>query len=136
SFDPATGSFIVSVQDGYGIYFYKSDHGAYGWAGADYNLAGRAFLRSIDYKTGKTKWSHPLGDGASGAGVMTTDSGLTFTGGVPENFRVLQNSDGNTLWHAAVGRVGNAPIKYLLDGKKVIVTGGGISLYAFALQEK
>jgi alcohol dehydrogenase (cytochrome c) len=133
SFDPATGSFIVSVQDGYGIYFYKSDHGAYGWAGADYNLAGRAFLRSIDYQTGKIKWSHPLGDGASGAGVMTTDSGLTFTGDVPGNFIAMRTSDGATLWHASVGRVGNAAITFELDGKQVIITGGGSSLYAFVL---
>ncbi len=50
SFDPKTGLFIVSAQDGYGIYFFKSEHGAYGWAGADYGVAGKAFLRAIDYK--------------------------------------------------------------------------------------
>ena len=42
SFDPKTGLLIVSAQDGYGIYFFKSEHGAYGWAGADYGVAGRA----------------------------------------------------------------------------------------------
>ena len=36
SFDPKTGLFIVSAQDAYGIYFFKPEHGAYGWAGADY----------------------------------------------------------------------------------------------------
>src|SRR6202166_654107 len=41
SFDPQTGLFIVSAQDGYGIYFFKSEHGAYGWAGADYGVAGK-----------------------------------------------------------------------------------------------
>ena len=42
------GLFIVSAQDGYGIYFFKPEHGAYGWAGADYNVAGKAFFgRSI-----------------------------------------------------------------------------------------
>src|SRR5580700_9211635 len=35
SFDPRTGLFIVSAQDGYGIYFFKPGDGAYGWAGAD-----------------------------------------------------------------------------------------------------
>ena len=59
SFDPQTGLFIVSAQDGYGIYFFKPEHGAYGWAGADYGVAGRAFLRAIDYKTGKIVWNHP-----------------------------------------------------------------------------
>src|SRR5262249_15545851 len=80
SFDPVTGLFIVSAQDGYGIYFFKPEHGEYGWAGADYGVAGKAFLRAIDYQTGKIKWNHPLGDGASAAGEVTTDTGITFTG--------------------------------------------------------
>ena len=80
SFDPRTGLLIVSAQDSYGIYFFKPEHGAYGWAGADYNVYGRSALRAIDYQTGKIRWSHDLGDGASGAGVLTTTTGLTFTG--------------------------------------------------------
>ena len=134
SFDPATGSFIVSAQDSYGIYFFKPEHGEYGWAGADYNLTGRAFLRAIDYQTGKIKWSHELGDGPSSAGVMTTDSGVTFTGDVPGNAMALRTSDGATLWHANIGRMGNAPITYMLDGKQIVLFGGGSSLYAYALQ--
>ena len=38
SFDPATGLLIVSAHDAYGIYFFKPEHGAYGWAGADYSV--------------------------------------------------------------------------------------------------
>ena len=45
----------------------------------------------------------------------------------------LRTADGSTLWHAPIGRVGNAPITYLLDGKQWIVVGGGSSLYAFTL---
>jgi alcohol dehydrogenase (cytochrome c) len=133
SFDAATKSFIVSAQDGYGIYFFKPEHGEYGWAGADYNIAGKAFLRAIDYQTGKIRWSHPLGDGPSGAGVLTTESGLTFTGDVPGNAMALRTSDGTTLWHASIGRMGNAPITYELDGKQFVLVGGGSSLVAFAL---
>ena len=59
SFDPKTGLFIVNAKDGYGIYFFKPEHGAYGWAGADYGLAGKGFLRAIDYRTGKIVWEHP-----------------------------------------------------------------------------
>src|SRR5947208_2069365 len=40
SFDPQSGLLIVSAQDAYGIYFFKPEHGEYGWAGADYNLWG------------------------------------------------------------------------------------------------
>jgi alcohol dehydrogenase (cytochrome c) len=133
SFDRQTGLFIVSAHDGYGIYFFKPEHGEYGWAGADYNIAGKAFLRAIDYQTGTIKWSHELGDGPSGAGVMTTETGLTFTGDVPGNALALRTSDGTTLWHASVGRMGNAPITYQLDGRQFVLFGGGSALHAFAL---
>ena len=32
TFDPKTGLLIVNAKDGYGIYFFKPEHGAYGWA--------------------------------------------------------------------------------------------------------
>jgi alcohol dehydrogenase (cytochrome c) len=54
SFDPKLGLLIVNAKDGYGIYYYKPEHGAYGWAGADYGLAGKGFLRAIDYKPGRS----------------------------------------------------------------------------------
>ena len=133
SFDPKTGLFIVSAQDGYGIYFFKSEHGTYGWAGADYAVAGKAFLRAIDYQTGKIAWDHPIGDGAGTAGVLTTETGLTFSGDVTGNMLALRTTDGATLWHQNIGRMGNAPIAFELDGREYIVVGGGGSLYAFAL---
>ena len=37
----------------YGIYFFKPEHGAYGWAGADYGVYGKGMLRAIDYQTGQ-----------------------------------------------------------------------------------
>ena len=107
--------------------------GAYGWAGADYSVAGKSFLRAIDYKTGKIVWNHPIGDGAGTAGVLTTEAGLTFSGDNSGNLMALRTSDGTTLWHADIGRMQNGPITYQLDGKQYLVVGGGSSLYAFAL---
>ncbi len=137
SFDPKTGLLIVSAQDGYGIYFYKEEHGKYGWAGADYGVAGRAFLRAIDYRTGKIVWDHPIGPGAGTAGVLTTDTGLTFSGDVAGNLLALRTSDGVTLWHETLGggSMQNAPILYQLDGRQYLVVAGGSSLYAFAIAE-
>jgi alcohol dehydrogenase (cytochrome c) len=136
SFDAKTGLFIVSAQDGYGIYFFKKEHGAYGWAGADYNVWGRAVLRAIDYQTGRVRWNHDLGENASGAGVLTTDSGLVFTGDSAGNVLALRTSDGATLWHSGIGRVGNSPITYQLDGRQYIVVAGGSALYAFGMPDK
>src|SRR5712671_2086026 len=132
SFDPLSGLFVVSAYDSYGIYFFKPEDGTYGWAGADYGIAGKGFLRAIDYQTGKIKWSHELGDRDASAGVLTTTTGLTFTGDVSVNVMALRTSDGTTLWHSNIGRVGNSPITYMLDGKQYLVVGGGNSLYAFS----
>jgi len=133
SFDPRSGLLIVSAHDGYGIYFFKPEHGEYGWAGADYNLWGRGVLRAIDYRTGAIRWNHDLGDSASAAGVLTTASGVTFTGDSVGNALALRTSDGTTLWHSAIGRVGNGPVTYELDGRQYVLLGGGSALYAFAL---
>ena len=65
---------------------------------------------------------------------MTTETGLTFTGDVPGNALALRTSDGTTLWHASVGRMGNAPITFQLDGKQFVLFGGGSALHAFALK--
>jgi alcohol dehydrogenase (cytochrome c) len=133
SFDPKTGLFIVSAQDGYGIYFFKPEHGAYGWAGADYNVAGRAFLRAINYRTGKIAWDRAIGDGAGTAGVLTTDSGLAISGDNGTNVIAFRTSDGVPLWQESIGRVQNAPVTVELDGKELLIVAGGASLYAFAL---
>src|SRR6476646_2509272 len=129
SFDPQTGFLIVSAQDGYGIYFFKTEHGGYGWAGADYNLTGKSFLRAIDYRTGKIAWEHAIGEGAGTAGVLTTAAGLTISGDNRTSVLALRTSDGRTLWHENIGRVQSAPVTYQLDGKQYLVVGGGASLY-------
>jgi len=134
SFDAKTGLFIVSARDAYGIYFSKPEHGEYGWAGADYGLFGKGILEAIDYQTGKVRWTHDLGGGGS-AGVLTTDSGLTFTGDSAGNVLALRTIDGTTVWHARIGHVGNAPITYELDGRQYVLVASGGTLYAWALPE-
>lgn len=132
SFDPATGLFIVSARDAYGIYFFKEEHGKYGWAGADYGVGGRGFIRALDYQSGKVRWDHPIG-GGSGAGVLTTATGITFTGDGSGNALALRTSDGSTLWHASIGGVNNSPITIEIDGRQHLLIGGGSVLYAWRL---
>jgi alcohol dehydrogenase (cytochrome c) len=133
SFDPNTGLLVVSANDGYGIYFFKPEHGKYGWAGADYSVYSHGVLRALDYRTGKPRWSHDLHGGDGAAGVLTTASGVTFTGDSANSAIALRTSDGSTLWHSGIGRVGNSPITYELDGRQYVLLGGGTALYAFAL---
>ena len=74
--------------------------------------------------------------GASAAGVLTTATGVTFTGDTSGNVLGLRTSDGKTLWHAGIGRVGNSPITYELDGRQYLVVGGGGVLFAWALPDR
>ena len=81
SFDPKTGLFLVNAKDGATVSTsFKPEHGTYGWAGADYGVAGKGALRAIDYQTGKIVWDHSYGRGSSSAGVLTTQTGVAITG--------------------------------------------------------
>ncbi len=134
SFDPRTGLFIVDAHPSWSVYFAKPADGTYGWAGADYGLWGKGVIEAIDYQTGKIRWSHDVGPGGSGAGVLTTDSGITFTGDAHGNILALGTEDGKTLWHAGLGAgMQTSPMTYLLDGRQYIVTGAGGVMFAWAL---
>jgi alcohol dehydrogenase (cytochrome c) len=135
SFDPMSGLLVVSAVDAYGIYFFKEEHGAYGWAGANSSVYSRAALRAIEYGTGRIRWSHDIGEGAGAAGVLTTTTGVTFSGDNNNHALALRTTDGATLWHSTIGRVGNSPISYELDGRQFVLFGGGSTLFAFALPE-
>jgi alcohol dehydrogenase (cytochrome c) len=134
SFDPKTGLFIVDAHPSWSLYFAKPADGTYGWAGADYGLWGKGVIEAIDYQTGKPRWTHEVGPGGSGAGVLTTDSGLTFTGDSHGNFLALDTTDGKTLWHVGAGAgIASSPITYQLDGQQYLLTSGGGVLFAWKL---
>lgn len=136
SFDPKTGLFLVDAKPGYGIYFAKPADGTFGWAGADYDVWSKSVLEAIDYETGTIRWSHELGGGSAGAGVLSTDSGVMFTGDVAGNILALRTSDGKTLWHAGTGaNMQTSPITYLLDGRQYVLAGSGGVLFAWALPQ-
>ena len=137
SFDPKNGLFIVDAHPSWSIYFAKPADGVYGWAGADYSVWGKGVLEAIDYQTGTVRWSHELGPEGSGAGVLTTDSGLTFTGDAMGNFLAIDSSNGKTLWHAGSGSaIVSSPTCYELDGRQYVLTSSGSVLFAWALPEK
>jgi alcohol dehydrogenase (cytochrome c) len=135
SFDPTTGLFVHAAREAYSIYFSKPADGSYGWSGADYGVWGKGVIKAIDYQTGKVRWQHEIGDSAS-TGVMTTASGLTFTGDAHGNALVLETATGKTLWHTRTGSmIATSPSSYELDGKQYVLVGSGAVLYAFALPD-
>ncbi len=134
SFDPKTGLFLVSAHPSYGIYFNKPADGTFGWAGADYGVWGKGVLEAIDYQTGKLRWTHQLGPGGSGAGVLSTDSGVVFTGDAHGNVLALNSIDGKTLWHAGEGaKMQSSPITFELEGRQYVLTSAGGVLFSWAL---
>jgi alcohol dehydrogenase (cytochrome c) len=134
SFDAKNGLFIVDAHPSWSLYFAKPADGVYGWAGADYDVWGKGTIEAIDYQTGKIRWSHDVGP--SGSGVLTTDSGLTFTGDDNGNFLALDSRDGKTLWHAGSGsEIASSPITYELDGRQYVLTSSGGVLFAWALPQ-
>ena len=93
-------------------------------------------IKAIDYETGKIRWSHQIGEGAS-AGVLTTDSGITFSGDSNGNALALDSKDGKTLWYAGTGgQIVSPPITYELDDRQYVVTSGGGVLFAWRLPER
>ena len=136
SFDPETGLLLVNTQPSYGIYFQKPADGTFGWAGADYGVYANGVLKAIDYQTGKIRWKHELGEAHAGSGVLTTQSGLAFTGDAEGNFLAVSTKDGKTLWHAGSGaHIESSPITYELDGRQYVITSSGSSLFAWSLPD-
>jgi alcohol dehydrogenase (cytochrome c) len=136
SYDPKTGLFIASARDAYSIYFSKAADGTYGWSGADYGVWSKGAIKAIDYQTGKIRWTHEIGTSAS-AGVLTTDSGVTFTGDSHGNALALETADGKTLWHSNTGAsIATSPVSYELDGRQYVLIGSGGVMFAWALPDQ
>ena len=105
-------------------------------AGADYDLWSKGVIEAIDYQTGKIRWTHEMGTGTPTAGILTTGSGLLFTGDLKGNVLVLETSTGKTLWHAGLGaRISTSPISYELAGRQYVLLSAGTVLFAWALPQ-
>jgi alcohol dehydrogenase (cytochrome c) len=100
-----------------------------------------AVLRALDPTTGERKWEHKYRAYPSTVsldltgGIMTTATGLLFTGDNEGHFYAFDATTGKELWRFQVGAPvwGGAPISFMLDGRQWIVTPAGLTLTAFAL---
>ena len=138
SFDPETGLFYVGTSESYSV-FYLTDTDPHpeGYGAAERAAGGfGGTVRAIDYKTGRTVWSHHWpGGGGGAAGMLTTAGKLLFTGDPAQHLVAFDVANGNILWHAGLtANVSNGPITYLLDGQQYLVVGAGDSLFAFTIE--
>jgi alcohol dehydrogenase (cytochrome c) len=138
AFNPDTGLFYVHENNGFNI-LYLTDpdpRGSMGLGGKRFAIMGsdgNAF-QAIDFRTGKAAWRHEwIGGGGIGTGVMTTATGLVFTGDGNGNFLAMDAGNGEPLWHTRIGNISNAPETYAIDGRQYVLVAVGDALYAFVL---
>jgi glucose dehydrogenase len=128
--------FYVSARRIFSIFYLTAVGKAEGWGGRDRNLYASSVLQAIDYKTGKIKWSHELGEGEGIAGILTTAGKLLFTADNAGNLLAMDPATGKTLWHSyGGGKVVASPMTYELDGRQYVVFQVQDVLFAFALPQ-
>ncbi len=134
SYSPQTGLFYVSARRLWSIFYKTAEGKAEGWGGRDQNLWADSDIRAIDYKTGKIRWTHPIGKGEGSVGIMTTAGKVLFSGDNNGNLFALDSETGKALWHVNPGGfTENSPMTYELDGRQYVVFAVRDSLFAFAL---
>jgi alcohol dehydrogenase (cytochrome c) len=138
AFNPDLGLFFTHENNGFNI-LYLTDpdpRGSMGLGGKRAAIMGfdNAALNAIDYRTGEPKWRHEWPNSRFvGAGILTTATGLVFTGDGNGNLVALNGEDGALLWHSRIGNPSNAPQTWMLDGRQYLVVGVGDMLYAYVM---
>jgi alcohol dehydrogenase (cytochrome c) len=99
-------------------------------------------IRAIDPSTGERRWEFRY-QNPSMAGVLSTASGLVFTGDGDGNFMALDSKTGADLWHFQMGSsldsfqsgtgIYAAPTTYTVEGRQYVLLPAGTTLMAFAL---
>lgn len=138
AFNPDTGLFYTHENTGFNI-LYLTDpdpRGSMGLGGKRFSIVGytgNAF-QAIDYHTGKSVWRHVWpGNGGTGTSVLTTASGLVFTGDTNGNFVAMDAANGNLLWHSGIGNISAPPETYRLDGHQFVLASVGDAIFSFVL---
>jgi len=138
AFNPELGLFYVHESNGFNI-LYLTDpdpRGSMGLGGKRFYVTGfeSNAIQGIDYRTGKPSWRHEWPTGAGfGSGILTTATGLLFTGDGSGNFVAMDAASGELLWHTRIGNISNAPQTYEVNGRQYLTVGVGDMLYSFVL---
>ncbi len=155
SYSPSTGLFYIPTWKNYSsIFFERPDEYREGQTfvgggarssvppfgrGAIKNSLneedGYGTVQAIDPKTGEQKWEFKMTD-VTDAGVLTTASGLVFSGGREGYFFALDARTGELLWKANLGgRVTSGPMTFSAGDRQYVAVTAGNSLFAFALRQ-
>ena len=96
---------------------------------------GQKILLAYDLDTSALVWRYPQVSGrGSGAGTMTTASGLVFFGDNSESFEAVDAKTGKPLWHFNTGQsIHASPMSYAVNGKQYVAIAAGSDVLSFAL---
>jgi alcohol dehydrogenase (cytochrome c) len=140
AYNPLTGMVYVNTTEDYGQYFYKQVRpytvGDHFENGGGRNVLGEepfGVLRAIEASTGKVVWGHRM-HSRSGANVLSTVTGLVFSGTAEGDFYALDARTGKELWSFPGGRlIGGGSVSFMADGKQRIAVPIGSAIFVFGL---
>lgn len=146
TFSPDTGLFYLNASEGYSM-FYRTELDGPPVGGAGHTEHGTGglgtFLRALDPKTGKIKWSRKY-PGTEWdpprpehlGGLLSTAGKLLFAGSPAGDLVAYDPETGKPLWHVNLGaEISNTPITYMLDGRQYLVVAANDNLFAFFIRE-
>src|SRR2546427_6290880 len=143
AFDPATRTFFVNAREACMTFYawkpeYRAGDRFTGGAGQRGQGAEAPYgaLRAIDPATGDRKWEFRYIT-PSTAGLLTTASGLIFSGDAEGNLLALDSRSGKLLWRYQMGAPmhGTSPTTYMVDGRQYLLVPSGTTLTAWALPQ-
>ncbi len=142
SFDPSTRTFFVNAREVcMTFYSWKPEYtpgerftGGAGQRVQSSDSPAYGALRAIDPVTGERKWEFKFLS-PSTAGLLSTASGLVFSGDADGNLLALDSRSGKLLWRYQMGAPlhGTSPTTYMIDGKQHLLVPAGTTLTAWAL---
>jgi alcohol dehydrogenase (cytochrome c) len=136
SFSPSSGLFYVSAR-------HRGRQ-----QGKDASGPGYGAIVALDAETGDQKWEFRRNGALFTTGVLSTASGLVFTGASGDSlapqpiaareeryFYALDAGTGIQLWRIALpGNPKGGPMTYAVDGAQYVVVAAGDTLFAFWLR--
>jgi alcohol dehydrogenase (cytochrome c) len=142
SFDPSTRTFFVNAREVCMTYYaWKPEYtpgerftGGAGQRVSSPESPAYGALRAIDPVSGELEWEFRY-LAPSTAGLLTTASGLVFSGDPDGNVLALDSRTGQLLWHYQMGAPlhGTSPTTYMVDGRQYVLVPAGTTLTAWAL---
>ena len=144
TYDPAQRLFFVNAREVCATFFawrqeYVPGERYTGGAaqrarGADQRAYGA--LRAIDPVTGERKWEFEYIT-PSTSGLLSTASGVIFSGDAEGNFLAIDARTGQFLWRFQMGSAlhGTSAITYMVDGRQHVLVPAGTTLTAWALPD-